>query len=119
MSKFITELVKLLRERWQANIMPLATMQIVVDAAAACLDDVPLTVRLRREVSPEISERQVYTIIESDGSQLMLSADEVATLRLLLLTWDENLLRPGTPYITRVIMEDGRIELEWQPEHDG
>lgn len=45
-------------------------------------------------------------------------AVEVAMLRALLVTWDEEALPPGTMYTVPVVMEDSRVVSEWQPEHD-
>ncbi len=62
----------------------------IAEAAAACLgDDLPETVRLRREVSAE-KPWHVFTIIESGAVSLVLSSEDIAVLRALLLSWDEH-----------------------------
>ena len=79
-------------------------------------------IEFHREVTSEQPKpdqpRIVYTIIEHDNGEIMLSAREVALLREMLTTWDENELLPGTQYITPVVFENGDFVSKWYPAHD-
>ncbi len=76
-----------------------------------------MPIRFHREVTPE-QPRTIYTIIECDSGEIMLSADEVAHLRRMLKTWNEDELFPGTQYTTALQLENDDIVWKWQPEHD-
>ena len=77
-----------------------------------------MPIKFHREVTPE-KPRIIYTIIECDSGEIMLSPDEVALLREMLSTWREDELFPGTQYTTLVELENGDIVSEWQWAHDG
>ena len=77
-----------------------------------------MPIKFHREVTPE-QPRIIYTLIECDNGEIMLSAREVVLLRKMLSTWRENELLPGTQYTMFVELENGDIVSEWQPEHDG
>lgn len=85
-----------------------------------------MSIKFHREVTPEKPKpdqpRTVYTIIEHDSGEIMLPPDEVALLRKMLSTWNENELLPRTQYITLVELEENGKTVfvsEWKPEHDG
>ena len=118
MSNFITALVKQLKKLESHEITHANVTEAMTLAADAVLANKQIRIGLRREVSADLP-RQVFTVIEDfDGGSLFLGADQVAALRLLLLNWDENDLRPGTTYVVPVQLGPGRIASEWEPEHD-
>ncbi len=76
-----------------------------------------MPIKFHRKVTPE-KPRIIYTIIKCDSGEIMLSADEVAHLRRMLTTWNEDELFPGTQYTTRAELENGDIVSKWQWSHD-
>jgi len=83
-------------------------------AAGAILDGANLGgVTVRRVVSPGTST--VWHVLEtSEGDQVLLDAGDVATLRGVLLTYDETRpARPGDPLTEPMQLPNGLVVTEW------
>jgi hypothetical protein len=93
------------------------TKDMLTRAAAAVIAEGELPrIVLRCEYDP--ADLACWTILEVDGEYVTtLAADDVAVLRALLMTWDEN--RPaqlGGSLSTPTRLADGRIVTEIVPE---
>lgn len=78
------------------------------EAAAASLPEELPAITLRREIDPE--EMRVHTVLNVDGEQITMYAEDVATLRALLLSWDET--RPpqlGEPLAVPTRLKGGKV----------
>jgi len=86
-------------------------------AAAEVLGEKPPTdITLRRAVEPD--DLSVWTVLEFGADhRVILGVQDVATLRALLLTWDENRpARVGDPLMIPARLGDGRVVSEVVPE---
>ena len=111
-SKYVMALAK------ELNIPESAVQMALWKAGRNIRSDEPTSLRFHREVSPEQQPRLIYTVIEHDSGELMLSPEDIAVLRALLAAWDEDELPPGTQYITMVELPSGELVSEWLPAHD-
>ena len=118
MSDFLTALTKELRAFQDETtwLFPATVREMLTNAAAAALLDPLPRITLRREVEPD--DLTVYTVLDlGEGDTFTLDAGDVATLRALLLAWDEN--RPaqvGDPLSMPCKLADGRVVPEVVPE---
>ena len=97
---------------WQDETLWLSAdvvAEMVTRAAAEVLGEEPSPhIVLRRAVEPD--DLRVWTILEFDDDRIVLDGRDVATLRALLLTWDETApARVGDPLSVPCRLPDGRV----------
>jgi len=110
MSKFIEALTHELRG-FQDETLWLSydvVQDMLIRAAAEVVVDEPEQVRLYRQIDPE--DLQPVTILEVEGDSVVLFSEHVATLRALLLCFDEGApAKVGEPLTTPVKLADSRV----------
>lgn len=112
---FVVALLRHLKS-WQDDIYWLTPDYLQMYLTRAAADSLPAElprITLRRLVSPEPG-LTTWTLIDlGDGDSFFLAADDVATLRALLLSWDEHApARVGDGLMMPCKLEDGRVVSE-------
>lgn len=109
MSSFVALLTRELHA-WQDETCWLGEAdirQMLERAAAGCVEQLA-AVRLYREIEPV--ELTPLVVVQAGEDYILLPPEDVATLRALLLAFDEDAPpRPGEPLTVPCRLEDGRV----------